>query len=184
MIAHDLFSVGVPILEKVIRTVAVYAGIVALLRLGGKRELAQLNSFDLTVLLLLSNVVQNAVIGSDNSLEGGLIGAVVLVAVNGVVVRLVRRNKTTMRIFEGGSTVLVADGRVDVDTLHRLGLREPDVVTAVRRQGASDLQEVQRATLEPGGSIAVELRPEAKSATAGDIGRLERKLDALLAGAR
>ena len=89
LIAADLFRMGEPVLEKGVRTVAVYAGVLLLLRLGGKRDLAQLNSFDLVVLLLLSNVVQNAVIGADDSLAGGLLGAVVLVAVNGAIVRTV-----------------------------------------------------------------------------------------------
>ncbi|HUS62294.1 MAG TPA: hypothetical protein VMY34_08860, partial [Acidimicrobiales bacterium] len=100
MIAHDLFTIGIPILEKVLRTVAIYGGVLALLRIGGKRDLAQLNSFDLVVLLLLSNVVQNAVIGDDTSLLGGLIGAATLVAVNALVVRLVRRNAVLVPIFE------------------------------------------------------------------------------------
>jgi uncharacterized membrane protein YcaP (DUF421 family) len=173
----------VPILEKVLRTVGVYLGIVVLLRVGGKRELAQLNSFDLAVLLLLSNVVQNAIIGPDNSLAGGLIGAVVLVAINGAVVRLVRRNAATIEIFEGQPTELVEEGRINVTTLQRLGLRAPDVLTAIRRQGASDLQEVERATLEPGGSITVVLKPDAKNATVADVERLEAKLDRLLASA-
>ena len=94
-IGKDLWQIGIPVAEKAIRTGAVYGGIIVLLRLGGKRDLAQLNSFDLVVLLLLSNVVQNAVIGNDNSLAGGLFGAGVLVGVNAVVVRTVRRSDAT-----------------------------------------------------------------------------------------
>src|ERR1041384_7288329 len=108
MIGHALFTIGIPVLEKVVRTVAVYGGVLVLLRVGGKRDLAQLNSFDLVVLLLLSNVVQNAVIGNDNSLLGGLLGALVLVAVNAVVVRFARRNDTTVRLLEGEPTTLIS----------------------------------------------------------------------------
>lgn len=72
-VAHRLFSMGIPITEKIVRTVVVYGALLFLLRLGGKRTAAQLNSFDLVVLLLVSNIVQNAVIGSDDSLLGGLI---------------------------------------------------------------------------------------------------------------
>src|SRR3954451_9792522 len=99
---------GIPLAEKVVRTVAVYGGMAILLRLFGKRDLAQLNSFDLVVLLLLSNVVQNAIIGPDNSLVGGLIGAAVLVGFNAVVVRAVSRNKVTDQLFEGRPTDLVS----------------------------------------------------------------------------
>src|SRR5947207_4131696 len=122
-IFHSLFTMGEPIALKAIRTVAVYFGILVLLRVGGKRDLAQLNSFDLVVLLLLSNVVQNAIIGNDNSLAGGLLGAVILVAINAVVVRVVQRSKTAVNLFEGMPTVLVRNGQVVHKALTRLGLR-------------------------------------------------------------
>ncbi|HZN13851.1 MAG TPA: YetF domain-containing protein [Acidimicrobiales bacterium] len=181
MIAHDLFTIGVPVLEKVLRTVAVYGGLLVLLRLAGKRDLAQLNSFDLVVLLLLSNVVQNAIIGNDNSLAGGLLGAVVLIVGNAVVVRFARTNEVIDRALEGTPTVLVRDGALDHDALRRLGLRKAEVVTAVRRQGANTIEEVEQASLEPGGTIVVRLKAEDQNASKGDIRRLERKLDRLLA---
>lgn len=181
MISHDLFSMGVPVAEKAIRTVAVYLGILVLLRLAGKRDLAQLNSFDLVVLLLLSNVVQNAVIGNDNSLVGGLLGAVVLVVGNASVVRLLRRSDRAITLFEGSPTVLVSDGKIDRHALFVEGLRRGDVVNAIRRQGANTVEEVEEAVLEPGGAIVVDLKREAENATRGDIERLEAKLDAILA---
>src|SRR5437763_7052349 len=107
--SHDLFSVGIPLAEKVIRTVGVYLAIAVLLRLAGKRDLAQLNTFDLVVMLLLSNVVQNAIIGPDNSLVGGVIGAAILVAVNAVVVRSAAASPRLERVFEGTPTVLIDD---------------------------------------------------------------------------
>jgi uncharacterized membrane protein YcaP (DUF421 family) len=178
-IAHSLFTIGVPILEKALRTVAVYAGILLLLRLAGKRDLAQLNSFDLVVLLLLSNVVQNAIIGNDNSLAGGLLGAAILLAINAVVVRVVRRSKTGIKIFEGTPTVIIQDGKLDKKAINRLGLRDSEVMTAIHRQGANMLEEVEQAVLAPGGGILVELRAEAMDATKGDLARLEAKLDRL-----
>jgi uncharacterized membrane protein YcaP (DUF421 family) len=181
-ISSDLFTIGVPLVEKVIRTVAVYLGLILLLRVGGKRDLAQLNSFDLVVLLLLSNVVQNAIIGPDNSLTGGLFGAVVLILVNALVNRASRTNETAVRIFEGTPTTLVKDGQLLDDNLFELGLRKADVVNALRHQGASSVEEVAEATLKPGGSIVVELEPGAVNATRDDVARLEAKLDALLAG--
>jgi uncharacterized membrane protein YcaP (DUF421 family) len=179
-VPHDLFTSGIPIVEKVVRTIAVYLGILLLLRLAGKRDLAQLNTFDLVVLLLLSNVVQNAVIGNDNSLIGGLIGAVTLVVVNSLLVRATQRSRAAVALLEGAAEVLVRDGQIDDASLQRLGLRPSDVIVAIRRQGASNLDEVQEASLEPGGTIVMTLRPEAMNATYGDIARLEAKLDRLL----
>jgi uncharacterized membrane protein YcaP (DUF421 family) len=180
-ITNDLFTMGVPVAEKALRTAAVYLGLLVLLRLAGKRDLAQLNSFDFVVLLLLSNVVQNAVIGADNSLAGGLLGAVVLIALNAALVRLVGRSDRLVHVLEGSPTTLVRDGELDLPMIMSLGLRPADVVTAVKRQGASELAEVAAATLEPGGTISVRLKADAMDATKGDLARLEAKLDALLA---
>jgi len=180
-IAHHLLVAGIPIAEKVLRTAGVYVGLVLLLRLGGKRDLAQLNSFDLVVLLLLSNVVQNAVIGDDLSLTGGLIGASVLVALNAVIVRLVRRSDTSIRLFEGSPSILVRRGVIEESTIRDLGIRRSDVMSALRRQGANTVEEVEEARLEPGGTIVVDLRPEDENASKGDLQRVEAKLDAVLA---
>jgi uncharacterized membrane protein YcaP (DUF421 family) len=94
-----LLALGVPVTDKLIRTVAVYLGIALALRLAGKRDLAQLNSFDLVVILLLANVVQNAIIGPDDSLAGGLIGVAVLLTLNAVVVRFVGRYDWAVRLL-------------------------------------------------------------------------------------
>lgn len=169
MIVHDLFSIGIPISEKIIRTVLVYGGLAVLLRVGGKRGLAQLNTFDLVVIMLLSNVVQNAVIGNDNSLSGGLLGAAVLIAVNAVVVRAANRYPALTRVFEGSSALLVEDGTIIETALRRLGLRDADVTSALRRQGADEVREVKEAVLAPGGTIVVELKHEARDVTLADL---------------
>lgn len=176
-----LVTMGIPVGEKVLRTLGVYVGLVLLLRLAGKRDLAQLNSFDLVVLLLLSNVVQNAVIGDDLSLTGGLLGAAVLVAVNAVVVRTLVRSDSLTRVVEGTETVLVRDGRLDHARIKQLGLRDEEVVSALRRQGASTPEEVADAVLKPGGTIDVTLKAQDENATKGDLRRVEDKLDALFA---
>ena len=176
MIATDLWHVQIPLDEKVIRTVLVYGGLALLLRLGGKRDLAQLNSFDLVVMLLLSNVVQNAVIGNDNSLAGGLFGAAVLVAINAVMVRLVNRHPRLIRIFEGSDTVLIEDGQPLRRVIKRMGLRLGDIAAAVRRQGANDLTEVQRAVLSPGGALVVTLEEEAQDVTRADMHHFQQQL--------
>jgi uncharacterized membrane protein YcaP (DUF421 family) len=174
---HGAWSVP----EKVLRTAVVYFAIVIMLRVFGKRELAQLNSFDLVVLLLLSNVVQNAIIGPDTSLWGGLIGAATLLFMNTIVVRVVKRWPRIDRLFEGRKNEVVVDGKYDEHELTRLGLRPGDIETSIRRQGASSIDEVKRATIYPGGAIVVELNRVDENATRGDVERLERKIDQLLA---
>src|SRR5512142_803898 len=111
----DMFVLGLPILEKMIRPVLVYLFLILGLRIAGKRELAQLNPFDLVVLLTLSNTVQNAIIGDDNSVTGGVIGAATLLAVNYVVVRFLYTHESLDRIIEGDSDVLIEDGVVQMD---------------------------------------------------------------------
>jgi uncharacterized membrane protein YcaP (DUF421 family) len=175
-------SAGWTIPEKMARTAAIYFAIVLLLRIFGKRELAQLNSFDLVVLLLLSNVVQNAIIGPDTSILGGLTGAFTLLGLNWIVVRIVNHSsEKTKDLFEGHETPIVTDGHYDDAELGRLGLRAGDVETAIRRQGAASVDEVKLASIYPGGAIVVQLNDEDQNATRGDLERLERKLDQLIA---
>ncbi len=178
---QSMFGFEIPATEKILRTLLVYLGLAIIMRLAGKRQLAQLNSFDLIVMLLLSNVVQNAVIGPDNSLTGGLLGAAVLVGFNAIWERIATISNRTTHIFEGTPTTLVTDGRILEKQVRRTGLRDPEVVSAVRHQGANNLGEVRRATLEPGGSISVELSREAENATYGELRQavldLQRHLD-------
>lgn len=180
-IVNDLVTMGVPVADKVIRTLLVYLGLVALLRVAGKRDLAQLTSFDLIVLLLLSNVVQNAIIGPDNSLWGGLLGAAVLLAFNGVVVRVINRSRVATRALQGSPTRLVHDGTLDDRALTRLALTEAEVTEALRRQGVDHLADVEEAWLTPEGAFSVRSRPTAISRA--DLDRLEAKVDRLLAAA-
>jgi uncharacterized membrane protein YcaP (DUF421 family) len=178
---QSMFGFGIPPAEKILRTLGVYLGLAIIMRLAGKRQLAQLNSFDLIVMLLLSNVVQNAVIGPDNSLTGGLLGAVVLVGFNAALERIATATRATTTIFEGNPTTLVYDGKILERQVRRAGLRDPEVVSALRHQGANVVREVRRATLEPGGTISVELTREAENATYGELRQavldLQRHLD-------
>src|SRR5579863_2158419 len=127
-IFNDMFQMQLPILEKLLRPAIVYLALVVLLRIFGKRELAQLNPFDLVVLLSLSNTVQNAIIGDDNSVTGGIIGAFGLLAVNWLVVRALFRSPKLTRMFEGRSTVLIRDGQIDVKALSRESLSKEELV--------------------------------------------------------
>jgi uncharacterized membrane protein YcaP (DUF421 family) len=193
---NDLVNLGVSTPEKIIRTIVVYLALALLLRLAGKRDLAQLNSFDLVVMLLLSNVVQNAVIGPDNSLTGGLIGAVVLVGFNALVVRGSLGSPRLSMLLEGTATVLAHNGRWDNKALLREGLRQADVDAALRRQNANSVADVESVSIEPGGAVVATLLPELQSATRSDVAelldrmsrfedervaRIEAKLDELLA---
>src|ERR1700733_9996683 len=117
-----MFQLPLPILEKLLRPVVVYLVLVLLLRLFGKRELAQLNPFDLVVLLSLSNTVQNAIIGDDNSVTGGIVGAFSLLAINWLVVRVLFRSPRLTRILEGRAAILVRNGQIALKALARESL--------------------------------------------------------------
>lgn len=157
MIGHlwqDMFVLGVPLLEKVLRPVIVYLFLVVALRLAGKRELAQLNPFDLVVLLTLSNTVQNAIIGEDNTVTGGLIGAATLLVLNYAVVRFLYGHKRIDRLVEGKPNVLMENGKVKLDRLKEELITMTELEVAAGRQGFSSLDDIERAVLEPGGTIA------------------------------
>ncbi|MDQ6935417.1 MAG: DUF421 domain-containing protein [Actinomycetota bacterium] len=177
----DLTQLGISVPDKLIRTLAVYIVLAVLLRLAGKRDLAQLNTFDLVVMLLLSNVVQNAVIGPDNSLLGGVIGATALIAINSALVRTSRRSDWLAMLVEGTPTTLAKSGHWDNKALAREGLRKSDVDAALRRQNANGIQDVDEVRIEPGGAIVATLRAGQQAATREDIMRVESKLDRLLA---
>jgi uncharacterized membrane protein YcaP (DUF421 family) len=150
---QDMFTLGVPLIEKIARPVLVYVFLVAGLRLAGKRELAQLNPFDLVVLLTLSNTVQNAIIGNDNSVTGGVIGASTLLILNYWVNRLLYGHERLERLVEGDADLLVDNGVVCEDALQREQITGLDLEAAAHRQGFASLEEVERAELEPGGAI-------------------------------
>src|SRR4051794_27387042 len=162
---HDMFALALPVAEKVIRPVVVYAALVVGLRVFGKRELAQLNPFDLVVLLMLSNTVQNAIIGDDSSLTGAFIGAATLLALNYAVVRLVRRSRRLQRVLEGRPDVLIRDGEIQRDHLNRELITRAELVAAAHKQGIGSLKDVERCVLEPTGTISFILkRPTHESA--------------------
>src|SRR4051794_36782915 len=153
---HDMFALALPVAEKVIRPVVVYAALVVGLRVFGKRELAQLNPFDLVVLLSLSNTVQNAIIGDDNSISGGLVGAVSLLGVNYFVVRFMFKHRRLDQLLEDQPTTLIENGKVCEDGLARELLTVGELHTVVHRQGFKSLEDVECCVLEPGGSFFIE----------------------------
>jgi uncharacterized membrane protein YcaP (DUF421 family) len=180
----DIFTVGVPIAEKILRPALVYIFLVVALRVFGKRELAQLNPFDLVVLLSLSNTVQNAIIGNDNSLSGGLIGALALLAINYLVVRFLFRHRRLDEILEGDPTVLVEHGCVKNDALAKELLTTAELMTVLHRQGFETVEEVERCILQPGGTFDVKgIDPPLEQQSHAEVMRaltdLSGKLDAL-----
>ena len=151
---HHMFVLGVPIAEKIIRPILVYLFLIIVLRLAGKRELAQLNPFDLVVLLTLSNTVQNAIIGDDNTVLGGVIGASTLLFVNYVLVRFVSKHERIERLVEGDPDVLIENGCIKRECLAKEAISEIELAAAAHKQGFASLEEIDRAVLDPNGSIA------------------------------
>jgi uncharacterized membrane protein YcaP (DUF421 family) len=172
----DMFVMGLPLLEKILRPIIVYAFLVISLRLSGKRELVQLNPFDLVVLLTLSNTVQNAIIGEDNSVLGGLIGATSLLATNYLVVRFLYDHSKLDQLVEGSADVLVENGKVHTDRLKKELITMPQLEAAARKQGFDSLAEVQKCVLEPGGTLTfVGKKPDTEDVRHQELmGRLER----------
>jgi uncharacterized membrane protein YcaP (DUF421 family) len=123
------------------------------LRLSGKRELVQLNPFDLVVLLTLSNTVQNAIIGDDNSVSGGIIGATSLLVVNYLVVRFLYGHKRIDQLVEGNSDVLIENGMLRPERLKKELISRTQLEAAARKQGFESLNDVQKCILEPGGNL-------------------------------
>jgi len=149
----DMFVMGLPLLEKILRPIIVYAFLVISLRLSGKRELVQLNPFDLVVLLTLSNTVQNAIIGEDNSVIGGIIGATSLLVTNYLVVRFLYDHRKLDQLVEGRADVLVENGKVRTQHLKKELITMAQLEAAARKQGFESLSEVEQCVLEPGGTL-------------------------------
>jgi len=173
----NMFALGVPLAEKILRPIIVYVCLIIGLRLSGKRELAQLNPFDLIVLLTLSNTVQNAIIGNDNSVTGGLIGAASLLAVNYLVVRFLYDHRKIDQLVEGSADVLIENGKIHEHKLKRELITKAELAAAARKQGFDSLSEVQQCVLEPGGTLSFTARKPATE----DIRHQEllKKFDAL-----
>ena len=150
----DMFVPGLPVIEKVLRPMIVYFFLVVALKLAGRRELAQLNAFDLVVLLTISNTVQNAIIGNDNSVSGGLIGATTLMVVNYLVVRFFFEFSRKHRHAGEPGIALIEGGRIRQDSLKKELITLDELKEAASRQGVASLEEVERAVLNPDGSFA------------------------------
>lgn len=151
-----MFHLPLPVLEKILRPVTVYLFLIGFLRLFGKRELAQLNPFDLVVLLSLSNTVQNAMIGDDNSVSGGVIGAFSLLAINWLLTRVLFRLPKLNKALEGSETVLIRHGVVDWNAAKKEALTEIELRSVLHKQGFDRYEEVEKCVLEPNGNFYME----------------------------
>lgn len=156
LVFDHMFQMPLPFAEKLLRPVLVYLVLIVLLRIFGKRELAQLNPFDLVVLLSLSNTVQNAIIGDDNSVTGGVIGAFSLLAINWLVVHLLFRSRRMTRLLEGRASVLVRNGQPDARAMERESMTREELLAVIHRQGFEGFHQVHRCELEPNGTFYVE----------------------------
>lgn len=152
----EMFQLGLPFAEKMLRPILVYVFLVIALRVFGKRELAQLNPFDLVVLLILSNTVQNAIIGNDNTVTGGIVGAVTLLATNYLVVRFVLKHRRLDEMLKGTPTILIEKGRIRRKALAMEMLSEAELMTVAHREGYRSLHEIETCILQPGGTFVIE----------------------------
>jgi uncharacterized membrane protein YcaP (DUF421 family) len=185
MLDH-MFHLPIPLLEKIVRPVIVYLALILLLRIFGKRELAQLNPFDLVVLLSLSNTVQNALIGDDNSVSGGIVGALTLLSINWLVVRLLYSSPRLERLIEGVDQTLILNGVIDRAALKKEVLSEEELLAVIHRQGYDDFDEVQLCSIGPNGSFYVRGRQPSQeddrhSAVLARLDELSRELRELKA---
>jgi len=158
VVIDNMFHLHLPLLEKILRPIIVYLCLVIFVRIFGKRELAQLNPFDLIVLLCLSNTVQNSIIGDDNSVSGGIIGVFSLLTINYLLTRILYRMPKLNQALEGHETVLIERGEVDRSAMKREALSEMELKTVLHKQGLHDYSEVERCVLEPSGNFYIEQR--------------------------
>jgi uncharacterized membrane protein YcaP (DUF421 family) len=156
---HGIFDLHLGIDEKILRSLLVFMFLAVALRLGGKREMGQLNVLDLAVLLLASNALQNALIGDDNSVTGGVIGASTLFLANYLFVRLTFSNSRARRILEGTPRVLLRNGEADSEALRKEAITETELVDIALQHGFSDPHDVGLIAIETNGSFVC-LGPE------------------------
>lgn len=160
MCHETLTHMCLPTTDKILRTVVVYAFLVIGFRIFGKRELGSFNAFDLIVLITIANAVQNAIIGPENTLTGGIIGATTLLVVNYLVVRACYAWPALDRLLEGREVVLYENDRVNERVCRRELITREELMTVARRQGARSLDEVDRIVLERNGNVSVLLEED------------------------
>lgn len=144
-----------PYLDIVIRSVSVYFFMVIALRIFGKRELSQLNSADIVLILLISNSVQNAMVGSDTSLEGGIIAAFVLFLTNFILKKVIDKSPFIKELMVSKPQVLIHNGKIEFKTLAKLSITSDELDEAIREHGVENYKAVKLAMLEIDGNISI-----------------------------
>lgn len=172
----EILVSDVLLLERVLRSVLVYAVILVLVRIIGKRGMASMNSMDFVVLFLLAGTVTDAIIGADTSVTGAAVAAITLVVVNWVINRLTDRVLWIRRLVEGTPTTVISDGEVSRSALRKLGMRYSELDHAIRSQQGDSIEEVQHGELTPSGQLVLSLKTEEQSATKGDVATLGERL--------
>ena len=162
-----MWNIAVPWWELIVRGVVVYGFLLVLLRLTGKRQIGQLAPFDLVLLLVLSNAVQNSMNAGDNSLVGGLISATTLVVLNYLVGLATYRSKRLEAIVEGRPQVLIHDGKLFEEVMAGAKLTHHELQAALRQAGCTCVEEVRSAILENNGAISVVTGRIGRAAAAG-----------------
>lgn len=151
-------------LEKVVRPLIVYFAMVLLLRIFGKRELAQLNPIDFVLLLLISEAVQNAIIGDDTSLSGGVIGVATLLGINYLMAFIKFRVSPIEKLIEGSPKTLIEEGKIKQDALRREMMTEDDLEVIAHEEGLEKAEEIEKLILDPNGTFLVEAKNDIKDA--------------------
>jgi len=168
---------SIPVLDKVLRTIAVYALLAVIFRFSGKRGLAAMNTFDIVVVFLLANVVQNAVIGPDDTISGAAVGAFTLVSVNAIINRVSIHWPRMRRLLEGKGRDVIVDGVVLPGVQTRLGIQTEDLDHAVRLQNGNTICEVKQGVLEPNGQLILTLKASFRGSTQGDVREILTRLE-------
>ena len=178
-LSRDMFHMSLPLTEKILRPVVVYLCLVVFLRMFGKRELAQLNPFDLVVLLSLSNTVQNAIIGEDNSVTGGIVGAFALLTINWALMWVLYRAPKVTAVLEGEPSTLIRDGVVDGAELKKQSLTHEELISVLNKNGFNDVENVEVCVLEPNGTFYVQgKKPSSDEVERGQMLRALAELSA------
>ena len=150
-----MFNMTIPLWELIARSAIVYLFLIIILRISGKRQVGQLAPFDLVLLLVLSNAVQNSMNGGDNSLVGGLVSATTLIALNFCVGLATFKSRRLETLVEGRPQVLIHDGKLYEDVMAKSQLTHHELQGALRQAGCASVEEVQSAVMENNGAISV-----------------------------
>lgn len=178
---NEILLPQAPLAETILRTALVYVVLVLLIRVIGRRGLAEMSTFDIVVFFLLAEIIGGAALGDDDSLTGSVAGAITLVALGTAVHRLVQRSSLASRILQGEAVTVIRDGQMAEGALRRLHITQSELDHAIRSQHGDDVAEVDHAELTPSGKLVLTLKRDEQSATKADVAELSEQLQQLKA---